>query len=133
MSLVHIFPVRSLTTDGKLAHDLALSKVPDLSVDQIAKALQIEAALSARPHEKVAPDAGSSHRVLDAQLHRSVKSDHLLHKMIRAGVYSIRPGDANREPPPQRLKTKWSIKGNAKGLSEALTRPSGKHLSGYVS
>ena len=96
---VHILPVRPWLTDGELAFLLPLPEVLHLGVYQVAQALEIEAALRARAHEQVTPNTRSGNRVVDAELHGSLQTHHFLHEMVGARVDSIRPGDANGEPP----------------------------------
>lgn len=100
----HVLPIGSRRPDGELSHLLALSEIFDFGVNEIPQSLEIKAALCARPHEQVPPDTRGGDRVVDAELHGTVEPDHLLHEMVWAGVYGVRPGDANGKPPTQRLK-----------------------------
>lgn len=103
MRLVHILPCRAGCADGQLAELFPLPEVLDLSVDEVPKAFEIETSLRSRAHENVTPDARSSHGIINGQLHRAMEPNHLLHEVVWAWVYGIRPCNANGKPPAKGL------------------------------
>lgn len=100
----HVLPGRARDPDRQLAQVLPLLQVLHLCVDQIAQALEVDAALRARAHEYVAPDARRGDRVIDGRLHRAVEPHHLLHQVVRTWVHRVGPGNADGEPPSEGLE-----------------------------
>lgn len=69
---MQVLPVRPRLANGKFPLLLTLAKVLDLGVDEVAQALEVEAALRARTHEQVAPDPRGRDRIVDGELHGPV-------------------------------------------------------------
>ena len=59
----HIVPAGCRLPDGQLAHQLFLPYVLDFGVDQLSRALQVDAVLSPGPPKQIPPDSGGGDRV----------------------------------------------------------------------
>jgi hypothetical protein len=101
-SLVHI-PYGSRCSDRKFAELLFLSQILDLGIDQVSEPFQVQTSFSTRSHEDVAPQSASRHGIIDSELQRTMKTDHLLHKVVRTRVNRIWPRYADSEPPTEWL------------------------------
>jgi hypothetical protein len=102
-TLIRPLPTR-IRRRRELTQYFTLPQVLHFSIDQIPQALEVQAPLSTRSHEQVAPDSGRGDRIVNTELHRSMQADHLLHEMVRAWVHSVGPCDADGEPPAQGLQ-----------------------------
>lgn len=120
------------SSDGELALFLSCTQILNLRVYEVADALEIDRSFSARAHEKVSPNATSGDGIVDAQLHRSVKADHLLHEVIGTRIHGAGPGDADSKPPTERLKTTKMTSVRLRDREEQKTRRGRRRLNSPV-